>query len=330
MKFKFKIQQYQTDAVEQTVEVFNGQPSKSPMRFTRDLGIRKKTSQTQLFEEKEEDTGYRNHDVELSSKQLLENINAMQSRTDIPTSPKLIVDNGLGACSLDIEMETGTGKTYVYIKTMFELNKRYGWTKFIVVVPSIAIREGVYKSFNMLQEHFMEQYQKKARFFIYNSNNLQDIESYSADSGIYAMIINTQAFARDFKEGAKNKVSLIMYDKRDNFQSRRPIDVISANRPIVIMDEPQKMEGAATQKALKNFKPLFVLNYSATHKTSHNCIYALDALDAYKKKLVKKIQVKGITLQNLQGTNSYIYFDSIVLSKNKPPFVRLELEVKGA
>ena len=330
MKFKFKIQQYQTDAVEQTVEVFNGQPSKSPMRFTRDLGIRKKTSQTQLFEEKEDDTGYRNHDVELSSKQLLENINAMQSRTDIPTSPKLIVDNGLGACSLDIEMETGTGKTYVYIKTMFELNKRYGWTKFIVVVPSIAIREGVYKSFNMLQEHFMEQYQKKARFFIYNSNNLQDIESYSADSGIYAMIINTQAFARDFKEGAKNKVSLIMYDKRDNFQSRRPIDVISANRPIVIMDEPQKMEGAATQKALKNFKPLFVLNYSATHKTSHNCIYALDALDAYKKKLVKKIQVKGITLQNLQGTNSYIYFDSIVLSKNKPPFVRLELEVKGA
>ena len=330
MKFKFKIQQYQTDAVEQTVEVFNGQPSKSPMRFTRDLGIRKKTSQTQLFEEKEDDTGYRNHDVELSSKQLLENINAMQSRTDIPTSPKLIVDNGLGACSLDIEMETGTGKTYVYIKTMFELNKRYGWTKFIVVVPSIAIREGVYKSFNMLQEHFMEQYQKKARFFIYNSNNLQDIESFSADSGIYAMIINTQAFARDFKEGAKNKVSLIMYDKRDNFQSRRPIDVISANRPIVIMDEPQKKEGAATQKALKNFKPLFVLNYSATHKTSHNCIYALDALDAYKKKLVKKIQVKGITLQNLQGTNSYIYFDSIVLSKNKPPFVRLELEVKGA
>lgn len=330
MKFKFKIQQYQTDAVEQTVEVFNGQPSKFPMRYTRDLGIRKLQRQAQLFEEKEDDTGYRNHDVELSSKQLLDNINAMQSLSDIPTSPKLIVDSGLGACSLDIEMETGTGKTYVYIKTMFELNKRYGWTKFIVVVPSIAIREGVYKSFTMLQEHFMEQYQKKARFFIYNSNNLQDIESYSADSGIYAMIINTQAFARDFKEGAKNKVSLIMYDKRDNFQSRRPIDVISANRPIVIMDEPQKMEGTATQKALKNFKPLFVLNYSATHKTSHNCIYALDALDAYKKKLVKKIQVKGITLQNLQGTNSYIYFDSIVLSKNKPPFVRLELEVKGA
>jgi type III restriction enzyme len=144
------------------------------------------------------------------------------------------------------------------------------------------------------------------------------------------MIINTQAFARDFKEDAKNKVSLIMYTKRDDFQSRRPIDVIAANRPIIIMDEPQKMEGVATQKALKNFKPLFVLNYSATHKTSHNCVYALDALDAYRQRLVKKIQVKGITLQNLLGNQSYIYFDSIVLSKNKAPEVKLEIEVKGA
>ena len=144
------------------------------------------------------------------------------------------------------------------------------------------------------------------------------------------MIINTQAFARDFKEDAKNKVSLIMYTKRDDFQSRRPIDVIAANRPIIIMDEPQKMEGQATQKALKHFKPLFVLNYSATHKTSHNCIYALDAYDAYRQRLVKKIQVKGITLQNLMGAQAYIYFDSIMLSKNRAPEVRLEIEVQGA
>ena len=213
---------------------------------------------------------------------------------------------------------------------MFELNKRYGWSKFIVVVPSIAIREGVYKSFTMLEDHFMEQYGKKARYFIYNSGNLTQIDSFSSDASINVMIINTQAFARDFKEDAKNKVSLIMYTKRDDFQSRRPIDVIAANRPIIIMDEPQKMEGAATQKALKHFKPLFVLNYSATHKTSHNCIYALDAFDAYRQRLVKKIQVKGITLQNLLGNQSYIYFDSIILSKNKAPEVRLEIEVKGA
>jgi type III restriction enzyme len=213
---------------------------------------------------------------------------------------------------------------------MFEMNKRFGWSKFIVVVPSIAIREGVYKSFTMLEEHFMELYGKKARYFIYNSANLTQIDSFSSDASINVMIINVQAFNTSFKEGAANKEARIIYSKRDDFQSRRPIDVIAANRPVIIMDEPQKMEGEATQKALKNFKPLFVLNYSATHKTSHNCIYALDAYDAYKQRLVKKIQVKGITVQNLLGTQSYIYFDSIILSKNHAPVVRLEIEVKGA
>ncbi len=326
MKFKFKIQQYQTEAVDATVNVFAGQPSKTNAQYRRDLGRRK--SGTITFDE--EYVGYRNADVELTDGQLLANIKQMQTNGNIPQSALLSKPEGLGACSLDIEMETGTGKTYVYIKTMFEMNKRYGWSKFIVVVPSIAIREGVFKSFTMLEDHFMEQYGKKARFFIYNSGNLTQIDSFSSDASINVMIINAQAFARDLKEGASNKVSLIMYSKRDDFQSRRPIDVIAANRPIIIMDEPQKMEGQATQRALKNFKPLFVLNYSATHKTSHNCVYALDAFDAYRQRLVKKIQVKGITLQNLLGNQSYIYFDSIVLSKNKAPEVKLEIEVKGA
>lgn len=325
MKFKFKIQQYQTEAVEQTVNVFAGQPSKTNAQYRRDLG---KTNGRIVYDE--DYVGWRNADVELTDKQLLDNIRQMQVDGNIPQSKLLSKPDGLGACSLDIEMETGTGKTYVYIKTMFEMNKRYGWSKFIVVVPSIAIREGVHKSFAMLEEHFMEQYGKKARYFIYNSSNLTQIDGFSSDASINVMIINTQAFARDFKEDAKNKVSLIMYTKRDDFQSRRPIDVIAANRPIIIMDEPQKMEGAATQRALKNFKPLLVLNYSATHKTSHNCIYALDAYDAYCQRLVKKIQVKGITLQNLMGAQAYIYFDSIVLSKNKAPEVKLEIEVQGA
>ncbi len=327
MKFKFKIQQYQTDAVESTVNVFAGQPSKTNMQYRRDLGKQKQQLKAEF---EEEYVGYRNADVELSSSQLLENIHQQQVQNDIPLSPSLAATNGLGACSLDVEMETGTGKTYVYIKTMFELNKRYGWSKFIVVVPSIAIREGVYKSFTMLDEHFMELYGKKARYFIYNSNNLTQIDSFSSDASINVMIINVQAFNTSFKEGAANKEARIIYSKRDDFQSRRPIDVIAANRPIIIMDEPQKMEGEATQKALRNFKPLFVLNYSATHKTSHNCIYALDAYDAYKQRLVKKIQVKGITVQNLLGTQSYIYFDSIILSKNHAPVVNLEIEVKGA
>ena len=215
MKFKFKIQQYQTEAVEQTVNVFAGQPSKTNAQYRRDLG---KTKGRIVYEE--EYVGWRNADVELSDKQLLDNIKQLQADGNIPQSKLLSKPEGLGACSLDIEMETGTGKTYVYIKTMFEMNKRYGWSKFIVVVPSIAIREGVYKSFTMLEDHFMEQYNKKARFFIYNSSNLTQIDSFSSDAAINVMIINTQAFARDFKEDAKNKVSLIMYTKRDDFQSR--------------------------------------------------------------------------------------------------------------
>lgn len=324
MNFKFKIQQYQTDAVENTVSVFAGQPSRDSFQYRRDLG---KTAAGQ-FTFEEDYAGYRNSDIELDEKQLLENIQKIQDSQDIKQSAKLVSD--LGKLGLDIEMETGTGKTYVYIKTMFELNKRYGWNKFIVVVPSIAIREGVNKSFNMLEDHFMEHYGKKARFFIYNSSNLQLLDSYSSDAGINVMIINTQAFATDMKEGASRGASRIIYTERDDFGSRKPIDVIAANRPIIIMDEPQKMEGQATQTALKRFKPLFVLYYSATHKTQHNCIYALDALDAYKQKLVKKIQVKGFEVKNLKGTSSYLYLDDIVLSKNQPPMVRLEMEVDTA
>ena len=323
MKFNFKIQQYQTDAVENTVKVFAGQPTHDSTTYRRDLG---KVSGTIVYEE--EYAGYRNADIELTDEVLFRNIRQMQNHCDIPESAALSHD--LGRVGLDIEMETGTGKTYVYIKTMFELNRRYGWSKFIVVVPSIAIREGVNKSFVMLEDHFMEHYGKKARYFIYNSSNLQQLDSFSSDAGINVMIINTQAFASSLKEGANNKESRIIYSERDDFGSRRPIDVLAANRPIIIMDEPQKMEGAATQTALKRFKPLFVLYYSATHKTTHNCIYALDALDAYKQKLVKKIQVKGFEVKNLKGTSSYLYLDDIILSKNKPPQAKIEIEVSGA
>ena len=327
MKFKFKIQQYQSDAVERTVEVFAGQPTKDNLTYRRDLGKQSANRQTSIYDADIE-TGYRNSEVQLTSKELLANIRKAQVQGDIKLSDSLAPS--IGACSLDIEMETGTGKTYVYIKTMFELNKRYGWSKFIVVVPSIAIREGVGKSFRMLEDHFMEHYGKKARWFIYDSSRLKNLDDFSSDAGINVMIINTQAFASSLKEGAKNKESRIIYSKRDDFASRRPIDVIAANRPIIIMDEPQKMEGEATQAALKRFMPLFILNYSATHKTKHNTVYALDALDAYNKKLVKKIQVKGFEVKNLKGTSSYLYIDSIILSKTEPPMVKIDLEVNTA
>ncbi len=346
MKFNFKIQQYQTDAVDAVVKVFNGQGFYDKISYIRDKGKVKKeygidgevlTEGKQIrFEansgkvemddtDELSDTGYKNEVVELSDEQLLKNIQTLQSESNIKLSSSLSKD--LGRVSLDIEMETGTGKTYVYIKTMFELNKRYGWSKFIVVVPSIAIREGVKKSFEITADHFMEHYGKKARFFIYNSSNLNQLDNFSQSAGINVMIINTQAFASSLKEDGRSKEARIIYSKRDEFGSRRPIDVIKANRPIIILDEPQKMGGNVTQKALKNFNPLFSLNYSATHAVQHNTVYVLDALDAFNKRLVKKIEVKGFEVKNFRGTDSYLFLEQIVLSSKKPPMARIELEI---
>ena len=161
MKFKFTIQPYQTEAVESVVGVFAGQPFNDHFTYRRDVEIKRNVTNWKLSDE-ELYMGFSNAKVQLDYTQLLTNINRIQARNNIKLSRSLKSD-GLGECSLDVEMETGTGKTYVYIKTMFELNKRYGWSKFIVVVPSVAIREGVRKSFDTMKEHFMAHYGKVAR-----------------------------------------------------------------------------------------------------------------------------------------------------------------------
>lgn len=338
MKFNFKVQQYQTDAVESIVNVFRGQPYSNPVNYRRDIGKKKAAvtysqvsfsggEQEQFyFTDDFDDAGFKNEKLLLLDAELLSNIKEVQQNNNVKISDKIV--KNLGACSLDVEMETGTGKTYVYIKTMYELNKHYGWSKFIVVVPSIAIREGVKKTFEITQDHFMEQYGKKVRFFVYNSSNLNQLDAFSSNSGINVMIINMQAFNTSMKEGGKSKEARVIYDKRDEFGSRRPIDVIKANNPIIILDEPQKMGGDATQKALKNFNPLFCLNYSATHKEHHNLVYALDAVDAYNQRLVKKIEVKGFQVKNFRGTDSYMYLESIIISPKHPPRARIEYEKK--
>ena len=329
MKFQFKIQPFQTEAVESVVNVFKGQPNRASTQYVMDKGVRyvviggKRVRDGQM-ELEFDSTGHRNADIQFSDDQLLGNLHAVQDGHGIKRSSD--VDIRLGRCGLDIEMETGTGKTYVYTKTMFELYKHYGWTKFIIVVPSVAIREGVKKSLEMTQEHFMQIYGRKLRYFVYNSDNLQEIEQFSQSADIYVMIINMQAFNTSLREGANNKAARIIYDRRDEFASLRPIDVISANRPIIILDEPQKMEGKKTQEALKQFKPLFTLNYSATHKQVHNPVFQLDALDAYNRRLVKKIEVVGFELKNLRGTSSYLYLEGIELSKDKPPLARIHYE----
>ncbi|MBL0946268.1 MAG: DEAD/DEAH box helicase family protein [Hydrogenophaga sp.] len=320
MKLKFKTQTYQSAAVQAVVDCFKGQPPASAEAITYriDPGQAKKGTED-LFSE----SGFKNADLALTDLALLDNIQQVQRGQNLPVSDTL-VKTKVARINLDVEMETGTGKTYCYIKTIFELNRRYGWSKFIIVVPSIAIREGVAKSLEITAEHFLETYQKKARFFIYNSKQLHHLESFSSDAGINVMVINVQAFAA---RGADNRR---IYEVLDDFQSRRPIDVISANRPILILDEPQKMEGAQTLKSLEEFKALMVLRYSATHKTTHNKIHRLDALDAYNQKLVKKIAVRGIAVKGLAGTAGYLYLQSIEISSKKPPEARVEFEQKLA
>ncbi|MHB1880767.1 MAG: type III restriction-modification system endonuclease [Acidithiobacillus sp.] len=318
MRLKFKTQAYQTAAVQAVVDCFKGQPPASveAMTYRVDPGKAR-----QGVEDLFSGDGFKNADLVLSDAALLTNIHDVQRVQNLPLSDAL-VKTKVAKVNLDIEMETGTGKTYCYIKTLFELNKQYGWSKFIIVVPSIAIREGVAKSLQITAEHFLETYHKKARFFIYNSKQLHHLESFSSDAGINVMVINVQAFAA---RGADNRR---IYDVLDDFQSRKPINVISANRPILILDEPQKMEGAATLKSLEEFKALMVLRYSATHKTTHNKIHRLDALDAYNQKLVKKITVRGIAVKGLVGTAGYLYLQSIEISSKKPPEARVEFELK--
>ncbi len=321
MKFKFTIQDYQTEAVDSVVKVFAGQPFQDKVSYRRDTGTQVIDHNIFNWNLSDEELymGFANAPVALDETQLLKNIREVQNDNNIKESTYLA--KHMGSCSLDIEMETGTGKTYVYIKTMFELNKQYGWSKFIVVVPSIAIREGVQKSFQMMQDHFMEQYGKKARFFVYNSKNLTDIDNFSSSADLSVMIINVQAFNARGKDARRIRMEL------DEFGSRKPIDVIQANRPIVILDEPQKMGGKKTQESLKEFNPLFTLNYSATHKEHHDLVYVLDALDAYQMKLVKKIEVKGFDIKNLRGTDGYLFLEEIVISPKKPPKARLEFEI---
>ena len=319
MKLKFKQQSYQTDAVKAVVDCFAGQPKSRGFKYAVDPG--RATAGSSLTLAGFEGDGFANDRIALSPTQLLENLQAVQRRQNLAVSPEL-KKTPVCDVNLDVEMETGTGKTYCYIKTMFELNRDYGWCKFIVVVPSIAIREGVLKSFEIMAEHFLEQYGKRIRYFVYNSKQLHNLESFSSDAGINVMIINVQAF------NARGEDARRIYLELDDFQSRRPIDVIKKNRPILILDEPQKMEGKATTEKLAEFDPLMILRYSATHKTEHNKVYRLDAIDAYNQKLVKKIAVRGITVRGLAGINAYLYLESIRIATTKPPEARAELEIQ--
>ena len=316
MKLKFKHQKFQADAANAVVDVFAGQPYLTA-NYLIDRGDDKQGTliNDPYF------TGWCNQPVvpQLSDNVILENLNKVQRVNLIAPSSRLE-----GKYNLTIEMETGVGKTYTYIKTMYELNKHYGWSKFIVVVPSIAIREGVYKSFMITQEHFAEEYGKKIRFFIYNSAQLANIDQFASDSAMQVMIINSQAFNANGKDARR------IYMKLEEFRYRKPIDIIAKTNPILIIDEPQSVEGKQTKERLKEFNPLITLRYSATHKADsiYNMVYRLDAMEAYNKRLVKKIAVKGVSQSGTTATEGFVYLESINLS-DKNPTATISFDYKG-
>ena len=329
MKLRYKHQRFQTEAALAVANAFTGQPkSDGQSDHIVDQGVHQ-----DLFVVK----GFGNKNVILAPETVCENVRAIQTEQGLKPVEQLQQLQGVGT-ALTIEMETGTGKTYTYIKTMYELNARYGWTKFVVVVPSIAIREGVLKSFESMQEHFAQEYGKRMQYFMYNSKQLSKIDAFASDAGMHVMIINTQAFNASMDEekskGARpDKAARIIFERRDEFGSRRPIDVLAQTHPIMIIDEPQSVLGVdkknKTRKGIAMFKPLFTLLYSATHRKGdiYNMVYKLDAIDAYNQKLVKKIEVKGIRQIGSTATNGYVYLEEIVIGKGNPQ-ARISFDIK--
>ena len=329
MKLKFKQQPFQAEAARCVVRAFQGQSAHEGFVYIKDRG--KQKEENSLFPEA---VGFGNAPLSLQPSDIAENVRSIQIEQGLKPIEHL---EGEGGIYLTVEMETGTGKTYTYIKTMYELNREYGWSKFIVVVPSVAIREGVYKSFETMSDHFAREYDgKRISYFIYNSKQLGKIDTFANSNSLQVMIINMQAFNTSFNE-QKNKegragdaTARIIFDERDDFGSRRPIDVLAKTQPIVIIDEPQSVLGKsasnATREGLKLFNPLFTLLYSATHREVMNMVYRLDAIDAYNQKLVKKIEVKGIRQIGNTATNGYLYLNEIVVQKGKNPQARLSFD----
>lgn len=324
MKLRYKHQRFQTEATRAVTDAFKGQPFVDQAEFLHDVG----TGRINYGEH-----GFANAPLMIDRTQLTDNVRAVQLAQGL--KPIEFFEGEGDDVTLTVEMETGTGKTYTYIKTMYELNKLYGWTKFIIVVPSVAIREGVLKSFQTMDDHFGDEYGKRMQYFVYNSKHLSKIDAFATDSGMHCMIINTQAFNSSFDETANNAASRIIFDRRDEFGSRRPIDVIARTHPIMIIDEPQSVLGAnknnRTRQGLRLFNPLMLLLYSATHREGdiYNMVFRLDAIDAYNRKLVKKIEVKGISQVGSTATNGFLCLEEIVIGKGNPQ-ARISFDIKTA
>jgi len=276
MRFRFDPnQQYQLDAINSIISVFEGQPLEhGDLSFTID------NKNYPLLPQVE---GVGNC-LTLSEEQILENVKAVQGNNELPVAATL---DGM---NFSVEMETGTGKTYVYLRTIYELNKSYGFKKFVIVVPSIAIREGVLKNLEITFDHFQNLYDKTpVSFQVYDSRRISNLRNFCISNAIQILVINIDSFAKDEN---------VINNPNDKLTGKRPIEFIQTTSPVVIVDEPQNMETEIRKRAIGNLNPLCTLRYSATHINRYNMVYSLDPVKAYDLGLVKQIEVDSIVTEN--------------------------------
>lgn len=280
MKLRFDSNlEYQQEAVQSVIDLFEGLPQEQG-GFQTTIA----NANGSLFN----DLGIGN-DLILTPEQMLANLQNIQMRNRVPKSRTLIEDGSLYRFpNFSIEMETGTGKTYVYLRTIFELNKLYGFKKFIIVVPSVAIREGVISSIKLMKDHFKELYDNVAfDNFVYKSKNLSRVRQFAVNNEVQIMVINIQAFQKD-----SEKAGNIIHQEQDKMSGRRPIEYVQTTNSVLIIDEPQSVDNTPkSQKAINTLNPLFALRYSATHTNPYNLLYQLDPIRAYDMRIVKQIEV---------------------------------------
>lgn len=322
MKLKYVDQQYQTDAVNAICDIFDGCEIKDSL-FTidtsRDKYLNLLTAADDTFTYQ---LGHGNK-LSIDDYKLLDNVQDIQSNNNIQMSKSIQGRN------FTVEMETGTGKTYVYTKTILELNKRYGFTKFIIVVPSIAIKEGVNSSFVATNDHFKEKYDNVTySWFVYDSNHLDKIRDFATSTNIEIMVINIDAFRKSFTDPTKENKANLIHRESEKLSGNKPIDLIASTNPIVIIDEPQSVDNTQKSKeAIASLNPLCILRYSATHRELYNLMYRLTPVDAYQENLVKHIEVASITSEDA-STKPYIKLLR-VSEKNGTYNCRLEIYVRN-
>jgi len=305
--------EYQQEAVRAITDLFDGQE-------VCDSNFSVPSFDAQGLMQNETELGYGNK-LHLLDEEILENLNKIQLRNGLEHSKKLTGKD------FTVEMETGTGKTYVYLKTMFELNRLYGFTKFIVVVPSIAIKEGVLKSLQMTEAHFRAMYQNTPYdYFAYNSANLEQVRSFATNDYIQIMVINIDAFRKSFTDPTKENKANIIHRTNDRLSGFKPIEFIQSTNPVVIIDEPQSVDTTKKSKeAIESLNPLCTIRYSATHRDKHHMVYKLDPVDAYEKQLVKQIEVAEFKVED--GNND-AYIKLISVDNTKSPITaKVEIDV---